>query len=162
MPQTSSFGTPESTRPATTSGLSSNPQPSGPDESAQWSSGAGLDSDPGAAELTAYAKAKPVFETYCGQCHTTAGSKSSRGARKHFDMDAYPFGGHHASEMSSEIREVLGLSGAKATMPKDQPGKVQGEDLGLIQAWADAYDRAHERRGTGDDHASDEHERHEH
>jgi hypothetical protein len=73
-------------------------------------------------------------------------------------MDAYPFGGHHSSEMGGEIREVLGVSGAKATMPKDEPGKVQGEDLRLILAWADAYDRAHEGVGAGDNRAGDGHE----
>lgn len=61
----------------------------------------------------------------------------------HFDMTTYPFGGHHADEITKTIRASLGASGKKATMPKDGPGKVTGEQLASILAWADAFDRAH-------------------
>jgi mono/diheme cytochrome c family protein len=103
-------------------------------------------------ELAAYEKAKPVFETHCARCHTTQGNKSSKGARSHFSMDAYPFGGHHAAEITSEIREVLGASGTKPTMPRDKPGALSNEELQLVLAWADAYDRARSKGGTSHAH----------
>lgn len=94
-------------------------------------------------ELQAYERARPIFEQYCGGCHASRGLHASKGTLTHFDMDRYPFGGHHAHEITRTIREVLGANGAAPTMPRDEPGKVQGEDLRLILAWADAYDRAH-------------------
>lgn len=57
-------------------------------------------------------------------------------------MTSYPFRGHHADDIGASIRRVLGGSGKKATMPKDGPGSVQGDDLALVLAWADAFDRA--------------------
>lgn len=95
------------------------------------------------AEQAAYAQARPVFEQHCAACHTTAGAKAKPGALKHFNMDQYPFGGHHAADVAAEVREVLGLTGKEATMPKDKPGAVQGDQLSLVSAWADAFDRAH-------------------
>lgn len=126
-----------------------------------------------ADEAAAFDKAKPIFEAYCAKCHTTQGSKSSKKGLEHFDMDSYPFGGHHAAEIGSAIREVLGASGEKATMPRDRPGAVKGEELKLVLAWADAYDRAHPVKGDehhhehgGDsdehEHGSDGHEGHKH
>jgi mono/diheme cytochrome c family protein len=97
-------------------------------------------------EMAAYEEAKPVFETHCGRCHTAQGNKSSKAARSHFTMDTYPFGGHHASEISSEIREVLGVTGGKPTMPLDAPGALSKSELELVSAWADAYERAHPRK----------------
>jgi hypothetical protein len=94
-------------------------------------------------ELAAFEQAKPVFEAYCAKCHTSAANESAKGALRHFNIDSYPFEGHHASEITPTLRNVLGLSGHKATMPRDRPGIVQGEDLGLIVAWMAAYDRAH-------------------
>jgi hypothetical protein len=97
-----------------------------------------------AAETAAYEAAKPVFEQYCASCHQQGKRGASKKKLDHFDMTAYPFGGHHAGEMSKEIREVLGIDGGKATMPKNKPGSVNGDDLALIAAWADAFDAAHE------------------
>jgi hypothetical protein len=113
------------------------------------------DIEPAAAERVAYASAKPVLASYCAPCHTTEGSRSTRAARKHFNMDTYPFGGHHSAAIGREIREVLGASGPKATMPKDDPGSVQGDELRLIVAWADAFDKAHPGApGATHDHES--------
>ena len=107
-----------------------------------------------AAETAAYEKAKPVFEKYCASCHTKAGKKSARKKLDHFDMDTYPFGGEHTAFIGNHIRDVLGLSGKKATMPDDKPGSVTGADLALIQAWADAWDAA-ERAGAHPPHGED-------
>lgn len=96
-----------------------------------------------ALEKAAYERARPAFEEHCARCHSSAGKRAARGALKHFDMSTYPFGGHHAMEITAQIREVLGVDGGEATMPKDKPGAVQGEPLALITAWADAFDRTH-------------------
>lgn len=58
-------------------------------------------------------------------------------------MDGYPFGGHHADQISATIREVLGTTGERATMPRDRPGIVRGDELRLVLDWADAFARAH-------------------
>ena len=109
-------------------------------------------------ERTAYDAARPVFDTYCANCHTSRGSKSSKSAIGHFSMDAYPFGGHHADDVSAAIRKVLGVSGAPATMPRDRPGSVTGEELQLILAWAEARDRASTRPASGGhDHTKHQH-----
>jgi len=60
---------------------------------------------------------------------------------RHFTMDGYPFGGHHAATIARTIREVLGAAGEPATMPDDRPGAVQGADLALVLQWAEAWDR---------------------
>jgi mono/diheme cytochrome c family protein len=101
-------------------------------------------------EQDAYERARPVFERYCASCHTSGAGK--RAAPRHFTMDRYPFGGHHAEQVSSTIREVLGASGQSATMPKDRPGAVQGDDLRAILDWADAFDRAHAAANPSDHH----------
>lgn len=106
-----------------------------------------------AAETAAYEKAKPVFEKWCASCHTKTGKKTSAKKRDHFDMTTYPFGGHHAAEIGDEIREVLGVTGKKPTMPSNKKGAVKGEELELIKAWADAFDAAREggaHEGRGD------------
>lgn len=91
----------------------------------------------------AYKAARPVFETHCARCHTSAADYRKKDkALKHFSMDAYPFGGHHAHELGTTIRNVLGASGKKATMPLDEPGAVKGKELALVFAWADAFDAA--------------------
>ena len=113
-----------------------------------------------AAEMSAFEKAKPVFDKYCAKCHSKDGSKQSVGKRKHFDMTTYPFGGHHAMDVHDEVREVLGLTGKKPTMPADRKGAVQGAELDLIKAWADAFEASHEggahaghdQHGGGDKH----------
>lgn len=111
-----------------------------------------------AAEQQAYEAAKPVFEAHCGSCHTRGGSmsKKKKKALDHFSMDGYPFGGHHAHELGSAVREVLGVDGGKATMPKDDPGAVQGAELELVVAWSRAFDRA--RQAAGHAHGDHAHE----
>ena len=96
----------------------------------------------GPAEAAAYETAKPVFTKYCAECHTTGGPGSGREALEHFDMSGYPFGGHHAATIGAEVREVLGATGEKPTMPKNKPGIVTGDELAAILAWADAFDAA--------------------
>ncbi len=110
-----------------------------------------------ATENAAFEKAKPVFEKWCASCHSKDGKKTSAKKREHFDMTTYPFGGHHAMEISGEIREVLGLTGEKPTMPADKKGAVKGDELESIKAWADAFDAshqggAHEGHGGGASH----------
>jgi hypothetical protein len=117
-----------------------------------------------AAEMAAYQAAKPVFKEQCESCHlVTPGKKESKGA-KHFAMGSYPFGGHHASELSATIRTSLGATGKPATMPKDDPGAIQGEELKLVLAWADAFDAAaaakvghHSEHGAGHHNHGDKH-----
>ena len=101
---------------------------------------------PTAAERAAYEKAKPVFDKYCARCHTKGGAKATAKKLVHFDMTTYPFAGHHAATMGKTMRKVLGLSGRKPTMPSDNKGAVQGEELALVKAWIDAWDAAHPRR----------------
>jgi hypothetical protein len=96
-----------------------------------------------AAETAAFEQAKPVFDKWCAKCHSSTGSKTSASKRKHFDMTTYPFGGHHAMSIGSEVRVALGMTGKKPSMPADRKGAVKGAELALIKAWADAFDAAH-------------------
>lgn len=114
-----------------------------------------------AAETAAYEQAKPVFTKYCAGCHQKGGKSATAKKMGHFDMTAYPFGGHHVGEMSATIRKVLGLDGSKPTMPKNKPGSLTDEELALITAWADAFDASHQggahegmpgHEGHGDGH----------
>jgi hypothetical protein len=107
-----------------------------------------------AAEASAFELAEPVLKQRCAKCHVKGGKKAKGKALDHFDMTTYPFGGHHADEISAEIRKVLGIGGGQPTMPKDSPGSVQGDELALIAAWADAYDKAE----AGGAHEDREHE----
>lgn len=107
-----------------------------------------------AAETAAYDKAKPVFDKYCSTCHTKAGKKSAKKKLDHFDMDSYPFGGEHTAFIGNHIRDVLGLSGKKATMPYDKPGSVKGDDLAKIKAWTDAWEAA-DKGGAHPPHAAE-------
>jgi hypothetical protein len=107
-----------------------------------------------AAETAAFELAEPVFKKHCARCHVKGGKKAKAKTLNHLDMTTYPFGGHHADEITAEIRKTLGIGGGKPTMPMDDPGAVQGDELSLITAWADAYDSAHaagahEDRGHG-------------
>jgi mono/diheme cytochrome c family protein len=95
-----------------------------------------------AAETAAWDTAKPVFDNACASCHTTAGKKVSKKKLDHFNMDAYPLGGHHAATIGFTIRDVLGISGKKPTMPANKPGSVKGDDLATIKAWTDAWEAA--------------------
>jgi len=94
------------------------------------------------AEMLAYERARPIFERYCARCHTTKGGRATEEALKHFNMDRYPFGGHHQTEITQTVRKVLGSTGKKVTMPRNDPGAVQGEDLMLILDWAESFDTA--------------------
>lgn len=109
-----------------------------------------------AAETAAYKAAEPVFGKYCAQCH----EKGQKGAKaktlKHFEMTTYPFTGDHGMEIAKEIREVLGVTGEKPTMPKTKPGSVTGDELALIVAWADAFDASH-AGGAHDGHSGHKH-----
>jgi hypothetical protein len=102
------------------------------------------------AEREAYERARPVFEKYCTKCHTPTGGGHDDLAIEHLDMSTYPFGGHHGAEAGAEVREALGAapSGEEATMPDDAPGSVEGDDLALVLAWADEFDRAHGSAAT--------------
>jgi hypothetical protein len=115
----------------------------------------GQSTDLASAEKDAYERARPVFEKYCSKCHSRGGAKAKAKTLEHFDMTSYPLGGHHAAEITAVLRAVLGIGGGKATMPMDNPGSVKGDELDLIAAWADAYDKAHE--GDAHDHGEGEH-----
>ena len=95
-----------------------------------------------AAEMSAWETAKPAFTKYCANCHSKDGKKAAKKKLDHFTMDTYPLGGHHTGTIGITIREVLGLSGKKATMPYDKPGSVKGDDLAAIKAWTDAWEAA--------------------
>ena len=96
-----------------------------------------------AAEAKAWETAKPVFGKYCATCHTPDGKKAAKKKLDHFDMSTYPLGGHHTDTIGFTIRDVLGISGKKATMPYDKPGTVKGDDLATIKAWTDAWEASH-------------------
>ena len=110
-----------------------------------------------AAEMSAWEAAKPVFTKACATCHTKAGKKAAKKKLDHFDMDTYPPGGHHTGTIGFTIREVLGLTSKKATMPYDKPGSVQGDDLVKIKAWADAWE-ASDKAGAHPPAASHKHD----
>ncbi|MEJ7600078.1 MAG: hypothetical protein WKG01_19375 [Kofleriaceae bacterium] len=93
-----------------------------------------------ATETAAFVKAKPVFDKFCQGCHVKGQKNASAKKLNQLDLTAYPFTGEHSK--ASDLRDVLGLSGKKATMPKTKPGAVKGDDLGTIIAWADAWDAA--------------------
>jgi plastocyanin len=110
-----------------------------------------------AAELAAYEKIKPLVGTYCASCHTKGQKGAKAKTLEHFETTTYPFGGHHAMEVGKNVRKVLGIGGGKPTMPKNKPGIVQGDELALFAAWADAFDAshaggAHEGHGGGGGH----------
>jgi hypothetical protein len=98
--------------------------------------------DPKAVELAAYERARPVFEKWCATCHKTGAAGATKNGLSHFSMDAYPFGGHHAHEMPATIRKVFGAGGSKPTMPRGNVGAVQGEELSVVLAWAEACETA--------------------
>jgi hypothetical protein len=68
------------------------------------------------------------FEVFAhgAACHTKAGKKSAKKKLDHFDTDTYPFGGEHTAFIGDHIRDVLGLSGKKVTMPSAKRGSVKG------------------------------------
>lgn len=104
-----------------------------------------------AAETSAWDTAKPVFTKYCATCHTKDGKKAAKKKLDHFDMDTYPLGGHHTATIGFTIRDVLGISGKKPTMPYDKPGSIKGDELASIKAWTDAWEAA-EKAGAHPPH----------
>jgi len=109
-----------------------------------------------AAETSAWTTAKPVFEKYCATCHTKDGKKAAKKKLDHFDMGTYPPGGHHTATIGFTIRDVLGISGKKATMPFDKPGSVKGDELAAIKAWTDAWEAAEKAGAHGAVHRDDD------
>lgn len=89
----------------------------------------------------AYERAKPVFAKHCERCHSEGQPGATKAALSHFETTRHPFGGHHAHELGKLVPRVLGVGG-KATMPRDRPGVVQGEELESLLAWARAFDEA--------------------
>lgn len=126
--------------PPTTPVATSDPMPKDPELATP--DPATVKADLLASERAAWDTAKPVFDKSCATCHTKAGKKSAKKKLDHFDMDTYPPGGHHSGTIGFTIREVLGLTGKKPTMPFDKPGSVQGEDLARVKAWTDAWETA--------------------
>jgi hypothetical protein len=119
----------------------------------QGSTPAAREADPMTQEMHAYEQARPVFEKYCAACHTERDRGTEHAeALLHFSMDGYPFGGHHADEIGAEVRAVLGAADNEPTMPPDNPGVVRGEELALVLAWADAFDRAQAVRAKDQGH----------
>jgi hypothetical protein len=140
-PATTPDPTPTETTPAATEAAATTPTQG--ESTSSESSGAPAEDPKQAAlqaELAAYETAKPVFEKFCSGCH----EKGKRGATKkalgEFEITAYPFTGEHAN--GPDIRKVLGIGGGKATMPRNKPGAVKGDDLAAITAWLDAWDAA--------------------
>ncbi len=113
-------------------------------------------------ELAAYEAARPVFQRYCATCHSGSGQLWRVSNTSHFDMSRYPFGGHHASTITATIRRVLGATGQRATMPPSRSSTpvVQGAELQLVLAWADAVDRATAARGPATHAGGHEHHHH--
>jgi|GEM_PF-1739567 len=145
-PEATATPTPAATAPEVV------PEPATPDP-------AQAEKDLIAPEMSAYAQAKPVFDKFCAGCHTQGGPGAKKSTLAHFDTTSYPFQGHHSHEMAASIRKALGVGGRKATMPRDKPGSVQGEDLALIMRWADAFNAshvsaAHEGKGKHHSHAA--------
>jgi hypothetical protein len=114
-----------------------------------------------ALETAAFEKAKPVFEKSCAKCHSKGAKLATAKKLGHFDMTTYPFGGHHAMEISGAIRKSLGIDGSKPTMPFDKKGSVKGDELALIAAWADAFDASH-KGGAHEGHGDHGHGGHKH
>ncbi len=121
-----------------------------------------------AAETAAFDKAKPVFDAKCSGCHSKGGRMAKAKTLGHFDMTSYPFGGHHAGEITATIRKSLAIGGGKATMPKNKPGSLTADELAAIAAWADAFDASHaggaheglpghDGHGGNDDHGGHKH-----
>ena len=145
-PQVSAFPTGPSAGPQSETAMPAEPAKPAEPPPADPEKAEGPKADPNAALLTAetsaWETARPVFMKYCATCHTKEGKKASKKKLDHFDLDTYPIGGHHTATIGFTIRDVLGLSGKKATMPYDKPGSVKGDDLAAIKAWTDAWEAA--------------------
>ncbi|MBI1947633.1 MAG: hypothetical protein HYS27_18225 [Deltaproteobacteria bacterium] len=92
-----------------------------------------------AEEQAAFLAAKAVFTARCLACHSRTGARRGPRALRHLDMTSYPFAGRHAAQAGAAVREAL--TGKKPSMPKGKPGSLTAEELALLLAWADAFDR---------------------
>jgi len=95
-----------------------------------------------AAETRAWNAAKPVLEKYCAKCHSQGAQGATKKKLDRFDMSAYPMTGPHAATIGTTMRDVMGISGKKPTMPFGKPGAVTGDELAAIKAWTDAWQAA--------------------
>ena len=131
----------------------------GPQDATQSSADGGLVRN---EELAAYDAARPVFQRYCANCHSAPAGAPVSVPMQHFNMNGYPFGGHHASTIAATIRRALGATGQPPTMPpsRSSSARVQGEQLRLVLAWADAVDRATAARGPATHAGGHEHHHH--
>lgn len=158
-PAGSGAGSTEPTTPATPAAPAQPATPAAPDP-------AQIKAELLSAEKVAFENAKPVFEKHCARCHQQGNKLATAKKRDHFDMTTYPFGGHHPDTIAAEIRKSLGITGGKPSMPADKKGAVKGDELALIAAWADAFDKAHAggaHEGAGQHgHGHDEGKAHKH
>lgn len=95
------------------------------------------------AEAVAFEAARPVFARACAMCHTKAGKKATKKTLDNFNLDLYSLGEQHTATIGFTIRDVLGISGKKPTMPYDKPGSIQGDDLAAIKAWSDTWEASY-------------------
>jgi len=95
-----------------------------------------------AAETRAWSAAKPVFEKYCAKCHSQGAQGATQKKLERFDMSSYPMTGPRAATIGTTMRDVMGISGKKPTMPFGKPGAVTGDELAAIKAWTDAWQAA--------------------
>jgi mono/diheme cytochrome c family protein len=101
-----------------------------------------IDADVALVEVEAYVRARSAFDRNCFRCHTASGDEATKKGMEKLDMGRYPFGGKRAPTASLAVRKALGASGAKPTMPKDDPGSLTSADLAMILRWADTFDAA--------------------
>lgn len=106
-----------------------------------------LDSQLRTAESNAWLQAKPVFDKYCAGCHTQTGKQADQKKLDDFDFTIYPSSTRHPRTIGFTVRDVLGISETKPTMPADQPGTVSGRELATAKIWIDAWEAA-ERGGA--------------
>jgi mono/diheme cytochrome c family protein len=93
-------------------------------------------------EVEAYVRARSAFERNCFRCHTASGDEAMKKGMEKLDMGRYPFGGKRATTAGPAVRRSIGVSGTRATMPKDDPGSLTGPDLAIILRWADTFEAA--------------------
>jgi hypothetical protein len=98
-----------------------------------------VDDDTSVTEVSAYLDARDAFERHCFRCHASSEGGNKK-ALERLDMTRYPFAGRRAGDAGRAVRRALGAAGAKATMPKDDPQSVVGDDLAVLLKWAEAFD----------------------
>src|SRR5262249_59502641 len=94
------------------------------------------------AEPRAGTGAKRVSEKYCAKSHSQGAQGATKKKLDRFDMTAYPMTGPRAATIGTTMRDVMGISGKKPTMPFGKPGAVTGDELAAIKAWTDAWQAA--------------------